>query len=679
MTAFPSNGDMRTLRSYMGLDNVTSSFRDFFSHINIWNKNKPAKSSNYGINATNFSSLASLANCYNSNSNGWTLNALADIDKDLRDFIGYDHSLGAPLSGLSVDASHADNSSDGYFTLSIEFYASTSARVSIADVVGSSCKLGVYLVGKSTSATFSFTSSSTIGSSGTLSLQVPTTNRNAEEYWVYPYLANSNGTIFYTLPTVGRTQIEIDQYVPPAPYVTGLLFTGYTGAIQVGQSFTLAVYEQFSNGTTGSTNIANVNNWVESSYQNNFTLSGTGTFKGTVVGSGIEIKYRYNGTDYIACHATVEAVPVTLSYITISGSRDIGFGEYFDLAVTAHYSDGSSADVTNSVTWSINTPNVLSRNGCRFTGSGVGSTTITANYGGKNATTSSITVSKLVTSVTLSSSELEITDDGTWVSLPTATVHYNDNSTDNDVTWESLSNAVSIINTTKKIKGLSQAADVRVRAHANANRSKWAMLIVQVVAAPVTLQSITLNHSAYTIQVNVSTVTLIATAHYSDGTSTQLSSSNVTWQVESGSSYMSVNSNGVVSPVAAGSGKIKATYQGCVVRCNITVAAAPAQDVAITNAYIYMDGSNISSNEIRVSVGDNVELNAVFTPVNATIASYTWTTTARRIASITDATTDSPTINCIAAGKATITLKIIDTLNNEKSKKITVNVREDAI
>lgn len=677
MTAFTSSDDMRTLRTLMGLGG-TLSFSDFFAHVKMWAKSKPTDGTTYGITPTGYASVTSLPGSYDNSQNGWTYNTVAASRKTLRDFIGYDHDISGPCSGASVNDSDADDSSSGYFTFQIQLYASTTARISLADILGTSAKLGVYCVGVSNGETHSYTSSGNMGASGTLTLTVPTSGWTDQDYYVYPFLyANST---YYTIPTISRSRIEVTRYTPPAPYVTGVTFSGYSGAVQIGQSFTLCVYETYSDGTVGSTDIAVAGNWR--GYGANFDISGTGTFTGKAVGSNIEIEYLYDGTWYTACLATVEAVPVTLSGITISGYSGIRVGGSFTLLVTAHYSDNSTENVTSSVSWSGYSSSILSRSGSTFTGLANGSTAITASYGGK-AATQSVTVSKAVSKVELSFTELEM-EVGDTHALPVATVTYSDGSTDHDVTWSENSNALGISN--GNLVASAQASDISVVASAQADSSKKATLTVQVTAATpvVTVQSIYLSPSSLSLTAGGSAQSLVAYAIWSDNHQSQISASDLTWTMHSGSSYASVSSSGVVTPVAHGDAVVWATgksgtdYAGLTGRCNVSVAAAPSQDVPVTDAYIHFGGSQVTQ-RIDITPGGSVVLDAECEPSNATIYSYRWSASPARLVTLSGNTSSSCTVTGRSEGDCTITLEITDTLGNEETATAAIRVDESAM
>ncbi len=129
-----------------------------------------------------------------------------------------------------------------------------------------------------------------------------------------------------------------------------------------------------------------------------------------------------DGSYTATCAVTVKAAP-TLSSISISGtaSKTSYFdGDTFDasgLTVTATYSDGSTSDVTSSVTW---TPSPLTS----------GTTSVTATYNGKTATYTGITVSSVTAvSISLSGYTTKYNLNGAFSFDGTCTVTYNNGET----------------------------------------------------------------------------------------------------------------------------------------------------------------------------------------------------------------------------------------------------------
>lgn len=83
-----------------------------------------------------------------------------------------------------------------------------------------------------------------------------------------------------------------------------------------------------------------------------------------------------------------EPVPVLVSISVSPASRTLAIGSAYSLTVTAHYSDGSSADVSSAATYTPDGNCVSVTSGGLVSGLSLGSATITASYGGQSASCS---------------------------------------------------------------------------------------------------------------------------------------------------------------------------------------------------------------------------------------------------------------------------------------------------
>lgn len=195
----------------------------------------------------------------------------------------------------------------------------------------------------------------------------------------------------------------------PAPVVDGIVISGYGGAVNIGSSFTLHVYYHYSDGTTGTTDIANANNW--SGYGNNFSISGSGTFTATYEGS-CYITYStggYTAQVYATASRYVSSIAIT-SYSTpvALGSGAVQWG----ITATWRYATNgyTTTTPTSGVTWSSDNSGIASVNSSgQVSPVAVGSTTIRASYGGQPAS-QSVTVTSQALSLTLSSYSVSMQD-----------------------------------------------------------------------------------------------------------------------------------------------------------------------------------------------------------------------------------------------------------------------------
>lgn len=172
----------------------------------------------------------------------------------------------------------------------------------------------------------------------------------------------------------------------PTPVIDGIVISGYGGAVNIGSSFTLHVYYHYSDGTTGTTDIANANNW--SGYGNNFSISGTGTFTATAEGSCI-ITYTvggYTASVYATASRYVSSIAITTYQTPVTlGSSAVAWGITATWRIATN-SYTTTTPASSSVSWSSDNANIASVNSSgQVSPVAVGSTTIRASYGGMSA------------------------------------------------------------------------------------------------------------------------------------------------------------------------------------------------------------------------------------------------------------------------------------------------------
>ncbi|NNM60336.1 MAG: hypothetical protein HKM04_11055 [Legionellales bacterium] len=195
---------------------------------------------------------------------------------------------------------------------------------------------------------------------------------------------------------------------------------------------------------------------------NTVAWSSSNTATATISASGLAQALSTGSTTISASYLAITSNLVTLNVtsaillsITVSSAPVGGIpaGTTFQFLATGHYSDLSTADITNSVTWASNSPGILSivasgMNAGLATGVTVGSTTITA--------TSGLIVSSPSTPVTVSNPNLVsivLTPQNATAIVPnmvmyTATGNYSDGSManiTNQVSWISSMPSVATI------------------------------------------------------------------------------------------------------------------------------------------------------------------------------------------------------------------------------------------
>ena len=301
----------------------------------------------------------------------------------------------------------------------------------------------------------------------------------------------------------------------------------------------------FSDGSTQ--NVTSSAGWSENSTYASINSSGKLTTSAVPSDQTVtvEASYTYNGTTETATKTvtiTDVIVPPTLNSVTITGSTQVNESSGAQYALTANYSDGSSANVTSSASWSENSAYASISSSGYLTTSSVASDqscTITASYGGRSDT-HNITIKNVpptLSSVTITGSAQVNESSGAQYTL---TANYSDGTSTNvtnSASWSENSGYASI-SSSGYLTTSSVASDQSCTITASyGGRSDTHNVTIKNV--PPTLSSVTITGSA---QVNESSGAQYAlTANYSDGSSANVTSS-ASWSENS--AYASISSSG---------------------------------------------------------------------------------------------------------------------------------------
>lgn len=260
----------------------------------------------------------------------------------------------------------------------------------------------------------------------------------------------------------------------------------------------------------------------------------------------------------------------TMTSITVTpATAAIAPGATQQYKATASFGDGTTSDVTNSVTWSSSTPAAATINSAGLaTAVATGSTTITATSGTVSGS-ATLNVATL-TSIAITPASVTIAPAATQQFAATGT--FSNSATldiTGQVTWASATTTVATINSA----GLATAVAVgtsNISATLGAITSTTpALLTVSTSAA--TLETITLAPLAPTIAVGT-TVAFVATGHFSDGSTQTLSSA--TWSSAATTIASVLSPDGIAIGQATGSSVISATVGA--ISGNTTVSVVPA-------------------------------------------------------------------------------------------------------
>lgn len=287
-----------------------------------------------------------------------------------------------------------------------------------------------------------------------------------------------------------------------------------------------------------------------------------------------------------------------------------------------------------TVTWSSSDASVAKVENGKVTAVKAGTATISAKAGDKSAICT-VTVNKkvvAVTSVTLNKTEVTLTE-GESETL-TATVKPDDAS-DKTVTWTSSDTSIATVDGNGKVTAV-KAGTATITAKAG---DKSATCTVTVNKKVVAVTSVTLNKTELTLTEGESE-TLTATVKPDDATD-----KTVTWS-SSDASIATVDGNGKVTAVKAGSATITAKAGDKSATCTVTVNK---KVVAVTSV-------TLNKTELTLTEGEAETLTATVKPDDATDKTVTWTTSDASIATV-DA---SGKVTAVKAGTATITARAGD-------------------
>lgn len=303
---------------------------------------------------------------------------------------------------------------------------------------------------------------------------------------------------------------------------------------------------------------------------------------------------------------------------------------------TGTYSDGTSLDVTPSVSWSSADTEVatVDENGLA-TGIATGSSIITASLG-TDETTSALTITDAtLTSIMLSPSDPSIPKDN--AKQFTATGNYSDGSSttiSSSVTWSSEDSAVATVDASGLASGI--AAGSSVITATLGEQSATTTLTVK----DITLATITVTPASPTIAKGLNKQ-LVATGSYSDGSVANITGA-VTWSAES-TQVATVDTSGLANSVDAGTSLISATLGTQSGSTTLTVTNATLSSIVVSPA-----NPNVVS-------GMDKQFAATATYSDESVddisTAVTWSSSDTLIATVDD----NGLVNTIDAGTAVIT------------------------
>ncbi len=354
-------------------------------------------------------------------------------------------------------------------------------------------------------------------------------------------------------------------------------------------------------------------------------------------GSGGSLTSVQSGTS-----AQLVAISITPTNPSIAQNTDLQF------VATGLYSDNTTRDLTTTATWStsdpVNAP--FTGIGCVH-GKNTGMWTISATAGNvSDATTLTVTAATLV-SITVTPVNPSMAIGTTQQFAATGT--FSDNTTQDlttSVAWSSSASSVAAVSNTASSMGLVTpvaAGTTTITATSGAVSAS-----TQLTVTPATLVSINVTPTNPSIPTGA-TQQFVATGTFSDNTTQNLTAS-VAWS-SSASSVANISntagSNGLATPVAAGTTTITATSGAVSASTQLTVTPATLVSLAITPA------------NPSIALGTNEQFSATGTYSDGSTqnltTSVTWGSSTTSVAAISNAAGSKGLATPVAYGMVTIT------------------------
>ncbi len=422
--------------------------------------------------------------------------------------------------------------------------------------------------------------------------------------------AVATGPAFITATLGGKTG-SASLTVVPAITLNSIAITPVTANLAIGSTQAFVAIGTYSDSSN--VNVTNLVTWSSGSSSVASILS-TGVATGVTTGTSVITASL--GTKSATATLSVVSSPALTSISIAAPPASLLVGATQNLVATGNYSDGSTANITNTITWSSGASTIATVNASGLVTAVSPGTTPVVAISGTKSTSVTINVLPVATlnSITVTPASPSIAVNGAQSLL--ATGSFADGSSlniSNSVTWASANAAVASVSATGVVNGLSGGTAAITASFAG----KLGSTSVTVTPA-VTLTGITL------VPVNASVLVgslqqFTATGTYSNGTTNNISST-VSWN-SSVASVASISSSGQVTALAAGVTNITATQGAQTTSTSFTVTAAPVASINLGGAasFAVLAGASITNNSggITLVSGDVGAPSQTVDPVQA--------------------------------------------------------------
>ena len=463
-------------------------------------------------------------------------------------------------------------------------------------------------------------------------------------------LATGNSTGTATISATFSGVTGSSDLTISAATVVSLQIVPVSGSIAAGTSTQFQAIATLSDGST--VTVTDLAAW-SSNATSTANVYNTGSNKGLALGyeaGSATITATYGG---ITATYDLTITSATLTSISINGDASIAKGTGHQFTATGTFSDGTTQDITNIVTWTTTDETIGSISNAAGTegyanGNNTGSVTITATVGEVTATAALTVTPATVTAITVTPTNQSVAK-GLYQQY-TAVATFSDGTTQdvtNQVTWASSATNNATISNASGSNGKAYAKAVGSTTISASMDGVTGNTVMTVSAATLVSLSVTPtspsvakgNTQAFTatgVYTDDSTVDVTTTASWSSATTSIATISNAS------------GSQGQASTLAEGSSVITATLDGQTATSTLTVTAATLSSIAI-------DQTNPS-----IANGTSTNLTATATFSDGTTLNITdlssWTSSATGVATVGSATGTFGAVSSVGEGTSTITI-----------------------
>jgi uncharacterized protein YjdB len=384
---------------------------------------------------------------------------------------------------------------------------------------------------------------------------------------VFTALKAGSVTITASMNSVSGT-ISI---VVNAPTLSSITITPAVFSIASGQNQQLAAQGVYSDGTTQD---------VTSQVTWSSNASGVASVSGGLVtgaSAGTATITAALGSVSRTATATVTAAQLN-SIVVTPATASIATGQTQAFSADGIFSDGSTTDITNSVTWTSSATNFATVNSTGLaSGVSAGAATITATSGSASGTAALTVTAAVLTSIDVAPDDQIIPIGGQYQLILTGTYSDNTTQTITNATWSSSDPTLASIDPVSGIvTGVADSNNnpVIITASFGGMTNTTNVYVTAAVAESLTITPTTSSIASGTTQQY--TVNQI----YSDG-SIQPVTAELSW-VSSSAATASISATGLATGLAPGQATITVAYGSMTAASTLTVTQATLTTIVVT-------------------------------------------------------------------------------------------------